>query len=317
MAKPRVFISSTYYDLRNVRSDLERFMREQGYEPIMFERGNVAYGAEERLEEDCYREISTCDILINLIGGKFGSESSNSKYSISQNELRTAVKLGKQIYIFIEKSVHAEYATYVANKNVKGFTPTSVNDIRVFGFIEEVMALSGRNPIQPFEISQDIVSFLREQWAGLFQLLLQEHGRQREVNLFEKIESTADTLNQLVTFLTEERSKGDQTVKDILLSNHPLFIALRKTMKIPYPIFFKNLGEMEALLNARKTNPISKKEWDTPDYREYLSEWFKSKKILKIFERLFEKDGKLKIITPDDWKDEYVSLEDMPKPTED
>ena len=104
-------------------------MREQGYEPIMFERGNVAYGAEERLEEDCYREISTCDILINLIGGKFGSESSNSKYSISQNELRTAVKLGKQIYIFIEKSVHAEYATYVANKNVKGFMPTSVHQV--------------------------------------------------------------------------------------------------------------------------------------------------------------------------------------------
>jgi Domain of unknown function (DUF4062) len=126
MAKPRVFISSTYYDLRNVRSDLERFIREQGYDPIMFERGSIAYGAEERLEEDCYREISTCDILINLIGGKFGSESSDSKYSISQNELKTAIKLGKQIYIFIEKSVHAEYATYVANKNVKGFTPTSM-----------------------------------------------------------------------------------------------------------------------------------------------------------------------------------------------
>jgi hypothetical protein len=279
MAKPRVFISSTYYDLRNVRSDLERFIREQGYDPIMFERGSIAYGAEERLEEDCYREISTCDILINLIGGKFGSESSDSKYSISQNELKTAIKLGKQIYIFIEKSVHAEYATYVANKNVKGFTPTSVNDVRVFSFIEEVFALSGRNPIQPFEISQDIVAFLREQWAGLFQLLLQEHARQREVNLLERIESTADTLNQLVTFLTEERSKGDQAVKDILLSNHPLFPALRKTMKIPYPVFFKNLSEMEALLNARKTNPIDRKEWDNPNYREYVSEWFKTKKF--------------------------------------
>jgi hypothetical protein len=161
------------------------------------------------------------------------------------------------------------------------------------------------------------VAFLREQWAGLFQLLLQEHARQREVNLFERIESTADTLNQLVTFLTEERSKGDQAVKDILLSNHPLFPALRKTMKIPYPVFFKNLSEMEALLNARKTNPIDRKEWDNPNYREYVSEWFKTKKILKIFGGLFEKDGKLKIITPDDWRDEYVSLEDMPKAADD
>ena len=87
-------------------------------------------------------------------------------------------------------------------------------------------------------------------------------------------------------------------------------------MKIPYPVFFKNLSEMEALLNARKTNLIQKKDWDTPDFREYLCEWFKTKKILRVFAGLFEKDGKLKIITPDDWKDEYVSLQDVPKPVE-
>jgi hypothetical protein len=42
-----------------------------------------------------------------------------------------------------------------------------------------------------------------------------------------------------------------------------------------------------------------------------------NQKILKIFWGLFEKDGKLKIITPDDWRDEYVSLEDMPKAADD
>ncbi len=42
MAKPRVFISSTYYDLKNVRADLERFIKERGFEPILHERGHVA-----------------------------------------------------------------------------------------------------------------------------------------------------------------------------------------------------------------------------------------------------------------------------------
>jgi hypothetical protein len=28
MAKPRVFISSTFYDLRHLRADLERFIKE-------------------------------------------------------------------------------------------------------------------------------------------------------------------------------------------------------------------------------------------------------------------------------------------------
>ena len=30
MARPRIFISSTYYDLKNVRADLERYIRERG-----------------------------------------------------------------------------------------------------------------------------------------------------------------------------------------------------------------------------------------------------------------------------------------------
>jgi hypothetical protein len=37
MAKPRIFVSSTFYDLRQIRSDLERFIKEIGYEPVLNE----------------------------------------------------------------------------------------------------------------------------------------------------------------------------------------------------------------------------------------------------------------------------------------
>mgnify|MGYP001194458206 CR=1 FL=1 len=37
MAKPRVFISSTYYDLKSVRADLERFVRDKGFAGVKFE----------------------------------------------------------------------------------------------------------------------------------------------------------------------------------------------------------------------------------------------------------------------------------------
>ena len=40
MAKPRIFISSTYYDLRQVRADLERFIKDLGYETVLNEQGN-------------------------------------------------------------------------------------------------------------------------------------------------------------------------------------------------------------------------------------------------------------------------------------
>lgn len=56
MAKPRVFISSTYFDLRNIRSDLERYIKERNYDAILNEKGHIAYSNTKRLEEYCYKE---------------------------------------------------------------------------------------------------------------------------------------------------------------------------------------------------------------------------------------------------------------------
>ena len=53
MARPRVFISSTFYDLRHVRADLEAFIRDMGYDPVLHERGAVPYGSDQALEEYC------------------------------------------------------------------------------------------------------------------------------------------------------------------------------------------------------------------------------------------------------------------------
>jgi len=304
MAKPRIFISSTYFDLRNVRADLDRFIRAQGYEPVLFERGHIAYGKETSLEKDCYREISTCDILINLVGGKFGSEAKDSLYSISQQELKIALELGKQIYIFVERPVLSEYQTYLKNKE-NGFVPVSVNDIRVFEFIEEIYSLSGRNPVQGFEISEEIVTFLKKQWAGLFQTMLSEFGKQPEIKMIQKIESTAETLNNLVNFLTQEREAGDQAIKDILLSTHPAFESIKQKLKIPYKVSFDNLSDLDALLNARSTTLLSADD----DFRTYKCEWFKDQEHrLKISSELFDEQQNLLVIKPSEWKDEYIEL---------
>lgn len=44
MAKPRIFISSTFYDLRQIRSDIDLFIEGLGYEPIRNEEGDIPYG---------------------------------------------------------------------------------------------------------------------------------------------------------------------------------------------------------------------------------------------------------------------------------
>ena len=79
MAKPRIFVSSTYYDLRHIRASLETFISSLGYEPVLSEKGNIAYTHDGPLDESCYREAAGADILVMIIGGRYGSERSDSR----------------------------------------------------------------------------------------------------------------------------------------------------------------------------------------------------------------------------------------------
>ena len=128
MAKPRVFVSSTYYDLKHVRSFLERFISSLGFDPVLFERGDVAYAPDKALDESCYREVKNCDIYLLIIGGRYGSERSETKgdkgrafydtyESVTKTEYRYANEKDIPIYIAIEKSVYAEYQTYLRKTN--------------------------------------------------------------------------------------------------------------------------------------------------------------------------------------------------------
>ena len=101
MAIPKVFISSTYYDLKQERDNIARFIKDLGYEPIMHERAGVTYTQNEPLEKDCYNEIENCEILVCIIGNHFGSQSLGNDYSITMNELKSAMKDRKKIFIFI------------------------------------------------------------------------------------------------------------------------------------------------------------------------------------------------------------------------
>jgi len=171
MAKPKIFLSSTFYDLKQVRADLEIFIKSMGYEPVQNERGNIPYGSKSELETYCYDEIGNVDILVNIVGGRYGSQSNYDNCSISQKEFQTAHDLNKQAYIFIDKNIDSEYNIYLKNKG-KDIEYTSVDDIKIFEFIEYVRGLANNNIIFLFETSNDIITILREQWAGLFKRFL-------------------------------------------------------------------------------------------------------------------------------------------------
>lgn len=181
MAKPRVFVSSTYYDLKHIRTSLELFIRSLGYEPILSEKGDIAFTPDKPLDESCYREAKNSDIYVLIIGGRYGSEASRNKKetkeaksfyaayeSITRQEYKAAAAERIPIYILIEKAVYAEYQTYLNNKGNEGIRYAHVDSVNVFKFIEEILAQRANNPVQPFERHSEIESWLRDQWAGLF-----------------------------------------------------------------------------------------------------------------------------------------------------
>ncbi len=103
MATPRVFISSTYYDLKHVRNDVCHFITSLGYTPVMHDRGGVAYTQTEPLESSCYSELATCNIVVCIIGDHFGTQSSNSDFSITMEELRSAIRDKKKSISLLQK----------------------------------------------------------------------------------------------------------------------------------------------------------------------------------------------------------------------
>ena len=306
MARPRIFISSTFYDLKQIRAELDMFIESLGYEPIRNEEGDIPYGKDEALEEYCYKEIKNVDILVSIIGGRFGSTSKKNELSISQLELSTALKEGKQVYIFIEKNVLAEYETYLLNKNKEDITYKYIDNIKIYKFIEEIKSLSANNNIKGFEMASDINKYLKEQFAGLFQRFLGEQIRLKEISLITSLERTSEALNKLVNFLSLENKGKTEEVNKILNINHPLIGELRNLLNIPYNFYIEGIVDLEALIKARGFEKVKTKFND--DFLEWQREVFQKVSILKISKKIFDKDGKLKFFKATDWNKKNISF---------
>jgi hypothetical protein len=308
MARPRVFISSTYYDLRQVREDIERMVRELGYEPIRHETGRIPYSKDDKLETAAYREVELSDIIVSIVGGRFGSESAEQPgLSISQAELRRALEHGIQVFIFVEKNTLSEYSTYQLNKDAEDVKYRFADDIRVYEFIEQLYALPQNNPIQGFETSANITEFLRLQWAGLFQRFLQDQQRLREMRVLEEMNASAKTLRDLVTYLTEERKGTNVAINEILVMNHPAFRSFAKAVDASYRVFFTTRDELDQWLRGRAWTTSDPKTWDADSIREWHTRSL-SDGYLKLSKNIFDTDGRLIAMTADEWDDSWVGI---------
>lgn len=317
MARPRIFLSSTYFDLKSIREELDRFISTLGYEPIRHELGHVSYGKDEPPESYAYREVEFSDILVSIIGSKFGTGSTHGNYSISQTELKRAYDLNKQVYIFIDEAVHAEFKFYQSNKNLPDVKYTAVTDIKIYTFIEEIYALPHGNPIFSFRTGGDIVALLRDQWAGLFQRLLTQETSRSQTALTEQLKQSLQTVDRLVKFLQQNHDNDRAGLQEIIFSNHPAFARLRALTKNKYRLYFSNLTELDDwLISAKNYTRIP----DTHEDRNYI--WMRdantyqlrkqsisSYQVISFNKALFDEQGRLKPLSQGEWNDDWISLE--------
>jgi hypothetical protein len=275
MARPRVFVSSTYYDLKHLRSSLENFVESLGFDAILSEKGKIAYTPDIPLDESCYREVGNTDIFVLIVGGRYGSEASSGKISltktfyerynsITRGEYRAAVDRDIPIYVLIERSVYAEYETYLKNKANKNISYAHVDSVNIFGLIEDVLGQPRNNPIQQFDRYSEIEAWLREQWAGLFRELLQRIQSQAQIaSLQAQVATLADLnttfkryLEEIVSKIAPAKSKtlirtetkrlADAARNKIVMAN-PLADYLRERFSIPTELIRRSATESNTL----------------------------------------------------------------------
>lgn len=299
MSAPRVFISSTFYDLKQVRNVVGNFIRDIGYEPVMHEHSDVAYTQNTPLEKDCYSELSSCDIVVCIIGNHFGSKSVENDFSITMNEINQAIKNQKKVYIFVANDVYVENRTYVQNKDSGCFKSAYADDLRIHEFLADLQAKVTNHVILPFDTTDQIVETLKKQFAGLLQGLLQREASLTEGKTIYDLQETVVQIKKSIAEYDEKKTEFFLKFDSSIFSCNGVLFAIKRYLGLSKSSFFAKdvdaLDEFMTLIGFSVENPI---EASFDCNRYYIKQDGNVRKSLKIMDGAVNEDGSFKDLRP-------------------
>ncbi|ATY76409.1 hypothetical protein CVS41_04250 [Aeromonas veronii] len=252
MAIPKVFVSSTCYDLQEERSQLERFIYNHGFQPILSEYSGVYYDVDTHTHESCVNEVSNCDMFVLIISGRYGGKFKDGNgESITQAEYNKAREVGLPIFTFVKADVFSAQHYYKENLRIHG--EVFANKISypaiekqsdatsIFSFIDIVHRAKTNNGIEKYQSFSDIESHLKKQWAGMFFSFLQKRKEQDKVeamtSILEKLANSSTKLEALVSSLHNKEVGEAETSK--LINN-----SIESSLGIEfYSILIESLSE--------------------------------------------------------------------------
>lgn len=315
MASLKVFVSSTCYDLGIVRSQLRSFLVNLGHDPVMSEYNDVLFDPRSHTHESCAQEIKNADVVILIIGSRFGGTAipkvisaldfeslkgqsratkiieNPDKMSITQIEILNAIESNVPIFTFIDSRVAYDHLFYEKNKN-KGFLESldfpsiekKESATYIFEFINYLRLRSKNNSISEFSKLSDIEDFIKKQWSSLLQRLLFEQRNKivEEKRLDFLSKQMEDIKTAILTTIPNDELK--ETAKG----------AIKFRATIDFLLNFEKEAEPETII-------LSKLNWDELLEQFNIIQVAQTKDIRKSYRRnttvgaFIRQDGKFYI----------------------
>ena len=187
---PNVFVSSTMYDLSELRAQLRQFVEGLGWRAVMSEHNSFPIDPDQTTVENSRRNVrENADILVMVVGARYGSIDAEADKSITNLEFVEARARGVPAYVFVSRDVLAQLRVWQANPEAD--YSSVVDTPRIFEFIDSFRG-GGESWTFEFAAAEDIVNALRQQFAYLVQdaLELREMGRGQD-RLLEELKGDA------------------------------------------------------------------------------------------------------------------------------
>lgn len=163
MAKPRIFISSTCFDLNDARSELTDFLEKYNFEVLNSQLKNFGVAPKKHSHSACLDQVENADFFIVIVGKRRGGTFIGSEKSITNEEYNLAIKKGIPIIVCVDRQVDETLILYKKNPN-SDFS-SIVDDVRIFHFVEYIKSASEDNWVFPYNNVNDIKDILKSQFS--------------------------------------------------------------------------------------------------------------------------------------------------------
>lgn len=146
----RVFVSSTCYDLLDLRCEIEAHLRELGLDPLLSDRPSSEFAVLPKANsiEACLANVRDSDVFVCILSQRYGRSLAKAGYadvSATHLEWIEAQNHGKPIYMYVRDRTEGDYGVWKKNPGVKLTTPW-VQDLTLLNFLDEHRKLVAASP---------------------------------------------------------------------------------------------------------------------------------------------------------------------------